>query len=172
MSLTPTDGLPGATRSGSIDPNAILHYMRKTGSSVEDAENILNSKSGWKALTGTTSFADIASSSNENHELAFDILVDRILTYVGSYFLKLNGQVDALVFAGGIGEKSDRLREVIAERCSCFGFKLAKGSSNQAGIVRKIGEGKPSLLVCETDEQLEMARHCTFDKELYDRGEL
>ena len=56
MSLTPVDGLPGATRTGAIDPTAILHYMCKSGASINDAEAELNSKSGWNTMPRMSSF--------------------------------------------------------------------------------------------------------------------
>jgi acetate kinase len=121
MSLTPVDGLPGATRTGSIDPTAILHYMRRSGASIDDAESELNSKSGWKAITGTSSFGEIVASKEDKDKLAFDLVVDRVMNYVGAYWTKLEGQVDALVFAGGIGEKSPQLRAKIAESASVWG---------------------------------------------------
>src|SRR4051794_25655985 len=109
MGLTPLAGLPGATRSGSIDPSLVFHYTHSAGKlapastkelHITTAEQILNKESGWKALTGTTDFGKISSSDDEKCRLAFDIFVDRILGYVGSYYVTLGGNVDALVFAG------------------------------------------------------------------------
>src|ERR1700710_2676893 len=88
-----------AANVGKLSPSSTdsLHISR--------AEEILNKESGWKALTGTTDFGSISSSSDPKMKLAFDIFVDRIIGYVGSYYVSLHGKVDALVFAGGIGEK-------------------------------------------------------------------
>jgi acetate kinase len=131
---------------------------------LSQAEEILNKKSGWKALTGTTDFSQIAVENppTENHKLAFDIIVDRISGYVGDYFVKLRGQVDALVFAGGIGEKSDLLRKALVQQCSCLGFKIneqknVKGVANEESTVTDISEdsGKtPRVLICQTNEQV------------------
>lgn len=110
MGLTPLAGLPGATRSGSIDPSLMFHYTHSAGKPshssseklhITQAEEILNKNSGWKSLTGTTDFGQISSSERKEDKLAFDIFVDRILNYVAPYFTKLDGEVDALVFAGG-----------------------------------------------------------------------
>lgn len=118
----------------------------------------MNKKSGWKALTGTTDFGEISSSEDPKCKLAFDILVDRIVGYVGSYYVKLEGQVDALVFAGGIGEKAALLRTRIVEKCRCLGFELDQQTNTNTieGIVRDITrEGaRHRTLVCETDEQV------------------
>lgn len=104
-------------------------------------------------------------------KLAFDIFLDRILNYIGSYYVTLNGKVDALVLAGGIGEKSGKLRRRIAEEIACLGFEI-DGSKNEKKIedvVQDVGKegAKHRLLVCQTDEQFEMARYCTVDEKLF-----
>ena len=168
MGLTPVSGLPGGTRSGDIDPSLIFHYTsdvsKLSPSSTKDlhisaAEEILNKQSGWKALTGTTNFAEIAKPDvPESHKLAFDIFVDRIVGYIGNYYVKLGGQVDALVFAGGIGEKSAYLRQVIAEKCACLGISIDQKKNDHlqgTGSVFDVGSsGKVRILVCETDEDV------------------
>lgn len=135
---------------------------------ISTAEEILNKKSGWKALTGTTDFGTIASSSSPKCKLAFHIFVDRILGFVGSYYVKLEGQVDALVFAGGIGEKGASLRTAVVEKCKCMGFELdvEKNGRKFEDVVVDIGmEGRGRVLVCKTDEQFEMARRCALEEE-------
>ncbi|TDL14276.1 acetate kinase [Rickenella mellea] len=186
MGLTPVDGLPGATRSGAIDPSLIFHYTSAAGKishsatgsvHVTEAEDILNRRSGWEAVAGTTDFGEIVHGAFlhpplHKYQLAFDIFVDRIINYLGSYFLKLGGSahLDALVFSGGIGERSKELRASVIERCECLGFKLdarANQNVNKAvGNILEIGksEGGAKVLVCNTDEQLEMARQCAVSK--------
>ncbi|KAF6757149.1 acetate kinase [Ephemerocybe angulata] len=203
MGLTPVSGLPGATRSGAIDPSLIFHYTNRAGKithkpsaavpvDVTVAEDILNRHAGWKVLTGTTDFGLIAERAELEDEdegvaernvyrLAFELFVDRILNYVGAYYLKLDGQVDALVFAGGIGEKSVPLREAIARKVRCLGFEVLDEKNNadvgeSKGTVvsisvpdtEKSGPGaggrNKQILVCHTDEQFEMANDCALDR--------
>ncbi|EME44965.1 hypothetical protein DOTSEDRAFT_70870 [Dothistroma septosporum NZE10] len=176
MGLTPLAGLPGATRSGDVDPSLIFHFTHDAGklspSSTKDmnitqAEEFLNKKSGWQALTGTTDFGTIlqnASKGDEKCQLAFDILLDRLCGFVGSYYLKLAGNVDAIVFAGGIGEKAAQLRKAVMDRARCLGFELdeKKNEKPDDGVVVDIGAqgSKHRILVCQTDEQIEMATQC------------
>lgn len=138
---------------------------------ITQAEEILNRESGWKALAGTTDFAEIAASDKPSHGLAFDLFVDRVCGFVGSYFVTLYGQVDALVFAGGIGERSDRLRAAVAGQCRCLGFSvdpIANSQHNTAIVADITGEGASHrVLVCQTDEQLEMARSSAENEELW-----
>lgn len=104
-------------------------------------------------------------------KLAFDIFVDRILNYVGTYYVTLHGKVDALVFAGGIGEKSDKLRSKVAEQASCLGFEVDDELNKKQikDVVQNVGKkgAKHSLLVCQTNEQFEMARYCAIDERLF-----
>lgn len=185
MGLTPLDGLPGSSRSGHVDPSLIFHYTNNASSlsfrateavEITDAEEILNRESGWKALAGTSDFREVAERAktgkkeDEGAKLAFDMFVDRILGYVGSYLLKLGGavRVDALVFSGGIGERSVDLRAAVLEKCKCVGFGLDEAknasASSSEDVVVEIGVGQEGMksLVCRTDEQLEMARQCSL----------
>jgi acetate kinase len=138
---------------------------------ISRAEEILNKESGWKSLTGTTDFGAIASSSESTHKLAFDLLVDRICGFVGTYYVTLRGRVDALVFAGGIGEKSEQLRAAVVEQCGCLGFEIDQGKNGQKieGVVQDVGrEGAAHrVLVCQTDEQFEMARAVAEDEKIW-----
>lgn len=202
MGLTPASGLPGATRSGNVDPSLVFHWTGAHHGDDEDsednvgrlshektagidvrvtvAEELLNKKSGWKSLTGTTDFGQIVQKMKENKDnsddpnvLAYNIFADRILAYIGSYFVKLGGKVDALVFAGGIGERSVELRETIISSAGCLGFTLdgeqnAAVKEGDAKVVDITGNSTQKTLVCWTDEQLEMARECVFEKKFWE----
>lgn len=177
MGLTPLSGLPGATRSGSVDPSLVFHFASDVGKlsphstsklHISKAEEILNKQSGWRSLTGTTDFSAISSNSSDtpdSHRLAFDLFVDRIAGFIGSYYVSLEGNIDALVFAGGIGEHSERLREEVVRKVKCLGFGLdgtKNGNLKKGELVVDVGEegARHKLLVCKTDEQFEMARMC------------
>ena len=77
---------------------------------------------------------------------------------MGNYYVKLDGQVDALVFAGGIGEKGASLRASIIERCRCLGCERdsAKNERPAENVVADIGTPRAPrrALVCRTDEQV------------------
>ena len=180
MGLTPLAGLPGATRSGSVDPSLIFHFTHDAGllapgktrdMHITQAEEILNKRSGWRVLTGTTDFGEVLRRAGEGDgkcRLAVDLFVDRVLGFVGSYFVKLEGKVDALIFAGGIGEKGVEVRRRVVEGVRCLGFEIDDKRNTEVGnggVVEEIGyqeAGKvgKKVLVVKTDEQLEMARGC------------
>lgn len=172
MGLTPLAGLPGATRSGSIDPSLVFHYTHDAGKlspsstkslHITTAEQILNKESGWKALTGTTDFGTISSKAeggDEKCKLAFDLMVDRILGFVGSYYVTLRGDVDAIVFAGGMGEKGLALRKAVIEGAKCLGFDIdqSKNEKPGEGVVEEITKrgARHRVLICKTNEQVSL----------------
>ena len=151
-----------------------------TAFQARQAEEILNRQSGWRALTGTTDFrlitehASSTSDASDPNKLAFDMFVDRIMGYIGSYHLKLGGQIDALVFSGGVGEKSNILRQVIGTKVECLGYVGIDPERNQSpgeGIVVDIGkrdgdtETSRKILVCRTDEQVRPVQYSCNNNE-------
>lgn len=128
---------------------------------ISAAEEILNKEAGWNALAGTKDFGEISQSDKDTHKLAFNMFVDRICGYVGHYYVSLRGQVDALVFAGGIGENSPQLRAAVVKDLECLGFSIDEGvnkSELKEAITDVSGKDKHRVLVCQVDEELEMAR--------------
>jgi acetate kinase len=76
-------------------------------------------------LVSTTDLSKIANrNAPESHKLVFDMFVDRIIGFVGAYYVELGCKVDALVFAGGIGGQSPLLRERVVLDCSCLGITI------------------------------------------------
>ncbi|KAK7209395.1 hypothetical protein V2G26_016573 [Clonostachys chloroleuca] len=185
MGLTPLSGLLGATRSGNVDPSLVFHYASDVGKlspastkmlHISKAEEILNKESGLSSLTGTADFAAIVGADraeNPQHALAFDLFVDRVSAFIGSYYVSLGGKVDAIVFAGGIGEKSSRLRSAIVSSTACLGFAISDAAnesiSTKGSIVQDISceDTRSKVLVCQTDEQIEMACMCVSKDELW-----
>ena len=165
MGLTPLEGLPGATRSGSIDPSLVFHYTSDASSlarsstkelHISVAEDILNKQAGWYSMVGTTDFGKVVQGMHDGDEkmrLVFDLFVDRVVGYIGNYFVKLGGKVDALTFSGGIGERSEDLRKAVTDKVACLGFKLNDilGGANGNRAVTKLG---PNVLLIKTNEEV------------------
>ena len=107
-------------------------------------------------MVGTTDFGKVVQGMRDGDErmkLVFDLLVDRIVGYIGNYFVKLGGKVDALTFSGGIGEKSEDLRKAVVGKVGCLKFKLddALGSANDNRTVTRLG---PNVLLIKTNEEV------------------
>jgi acetate kinase len=115
MGFSPLEGVPMATRSGSVDPGALVYLLRERGLTVAELERALEHESGLAGLSGGGS-GDVREAS----PLALDVFVHRVAAAVAAMAAACGG-VDALAFTGGIGERADALRERIVERVRFLG---------------------------------------------------
>ena len=127
MGFTPNDGVPMGTRCGAIDPTVVPYIRKKEGLTAEEAEKLLNSKSGLLGISGVSSDCrDIdaaAEGGNKRAALANEILTHNIKKIIGSYVAEMNG-VDALVFTAGIGENNKTLRQNVCRDMSYIGVEI------------------------------------------------
>lgn len=108
MGFTPLSGLISGTRCGDIDPGLILHLSKK----IKNVDNLLNYKSGLLAIGGSSDMRVLLKSKNKKAKLAIDIYCYQAAKYIGSYIAALKG-VDAIIFTGGIGQNSAKIRNKI-----------------------------------------------------------
>lgn len=164
MGLTPLEGLMMGTRSGDIDPAAVVR-MIDLGSTPAEVDTILNKKSGLFGVggIGTGDMRDMlaaADSGNERAQLAVKMFVRRIVKYIGSYFM-VAGKVQAVVFTGGIGEFSNEIRKMVVEQLAPLGISLDEEANNtfrgKAGVI-STADSKIKAIVMPTDEELMIAK--------------
>lgn len=120
MGFTPLEGLMMGTRCGDIDPAIILYLSRDRGYSIEEIDEILNKKSGLFGISSENDMRQIhkmISDKNPRAKLAHDMFCYRICKYIGSYMAVL-GNVDAIIFTGGIGENDAITRDAITQKMS------------------------------------------------------
>ena len=115
MGFSPLEGVPMATRSGSVDPGALLYLLRERLLGVEELEQALEHESGLAGLSGGGS-GDVRDAS----ELALAVFVHRVAGAVAAMATACGG-VDVLAFTGGIGENATEVRERIVERARFLG---------------------------------------------------
>jgi acetate kinase len=115
MGFSPLEGVPMATRSGSVDPGAIVYLLRERGLTVAELEQELEHGSGLAGLSGGGS-GDVRDAS----PLALDVFVHRVAAAVAAMAAACGG-LDALAFTGGIGEHATEVRERIVERVRFLG---------------------------------------------------
>jgi acetate kinase len=110
MGYTPLDGLPMATRSGSVDPGLMLHLLRE-GTTPEELGEILERRSGLLGISGRTGDVRtlLAAGDDPDARLALDVLAWRLRAAIGAMIGVLGG-IDLLVFTGGIGEHAAEVR--------------------------------------------------------------
>jgi acetate kinase len=108
MGFSPLEGVPMATRSGSVDPGALLYVLREHGLSVEELDAALERESGLAALGGLDT------------ELGFAVFTYRVAQAAAALAAALSG-LDALAFTGGIGENRPDVREAVSSRLAFLG---------------------------------------------------
>ena len=138
MGFSPLEGVPMTTRSGSIDPGALLYLLRERGLSVEDLDHALEHESGLAALSGTS--GDVRELADDG--LALAVYVHRVAAAVAASATALGG-LDAIAFTGGIGEHSALVRTRVCDRLRFLGdFDVhvvpAREELVIAGAVRRV----------------------------------
>lgn len=121
MGFSTADGLPMATRSGSIDPGLVIHLVREFGMTADDLENLIYRNGGLKALSGLSGdMRELRASEDPRAKAAISLFVYRIVGEIGRLAAALGG-LDTLILTGGIGANDAALREEIERRMSWMG---------------------------------------------------
>jgi acetate kinase len=143
------------TRSGSVDPGILLHLLRE-GVDVEALAVGLAQRSGLLGLAGSAGVRELevlAATGEASATLALDIYAQRAAAGIAAMATALP-RLDAVVFTGGIGEHSHRIRSSIARRLAVLGAPVP-GDRDTGDAV--IAGGPPALLVIQAREDREIA---------------
>lgn len=163
MGFTPLGGITMGTRSGDIDPSIISYMMERTNKNINEITEELNKKSGFLGVSGVSADSrnveEGIEQGNERCRLAQDIFENRVIAFIGHYYLLLN-KPDAIVFSAGIGENSKNIRKEIIEKLSSLNIYLDEESNNIRGKIQRISNDDSDVLcyVIPTDEELMIAR--------------
>lgn len=163
MGLTPLAGIPMVTRSGDLDPSVVTFLMKKEGWTPEEAENMLNKKSGVQGISGLApDFREIEAASygeNERAAIAIEKFKYEIASYIAKYAVAMNG-VDYIVFTGGVGENQINIRRGICEKLEFMGVKIDVEANNVRGVEKEISaqDSKVKVYLVPTNEELMIAR--------------
>ena len=131
MGFTPLEGVPMATRAGSVDPGALL-YLLKHYLTVDELDQMLEHESGLTGLSGVSGdVRDLGGSDAPAARLALAVFTYRVATAVGAMATALGG-LDALVFTAGIGENSALVRAAVCERLGFVGLQLDLDANESA----------------------------------------
>ena len=123
MGYSPLEGLIMGTRAGDLDPGVLLHLMQE-GWDAERVAHLLHHEAGLKALAGTADMRALLSRTDAEARAAVELFCYRAVKYVGAYLAALEGQAEAVVFTGGIGENAPEIRERICRSLEWAGLRL------------------------------------------------
>jgi acetate kinase len=131
MGFTPLEGVPMATRPGSVDPGALLYLLRRSVS-VDELDDAIEHRSGLLGLSGSSGdVRELERSDDANAALALDVFAYRVAAAVAAMTVPLGG-LDALVFTAGIGENSARVRRDVCAHLGFLGAALEDSRNERA----------------------------------------
>lgn len=165
MGFTPLEGVVMRTRSGSIDPGLILHLLKRNVYSVEGLMRVLSHESGLKGISGLSGdmqeIEQAASQGNLRARLAFDVFIQSLTSHIAA-LLPILGGLDVLVFTGGIGENSAKVRAAACKRLAFAGIHIDHGKNQCCrGDTDISAPGAPvRTLVVRSKEDLAIAIEC------------
>jgi acetate kinase len=131
MGFSPLEGVPMATRPGTIDPEILLYLQRHADFGPDELEHALEHESGLLALGGSARVEELEASSEPKAELALSVFCYRVAAAVAAMTSALGG-LDALVFTAGIGEGSALVREQVCGRLGFLGVELDLAENDRA----------------------------------------
>lgn len=163
MGLTPTEGLMMGTRSGDVDPGALIYIMEREGLDAAGLSKLVNKQSGVLGVSGKSSdMRDIEEAilkGDDKAKLALEMYEYRIIKYIGAYAAVLGG-VDVIVFTGGVGENQIRTREAICKQFEYLGVTFDSEANKVRGQEIEISgkDSKVHVVVIPTDEEMMIAQ--------------
>jgi acetate kinase len=161
MGFTPLEGLVMGTRSGDVDPGALIYLLEQGKMSPEDLSKALNKGSGLLGISGSSEdMRDLLDKSpGDAHAAeAVDLFCYRAKKYIGAYAAALGG-LDLLVFTGGIGEHAAPVREKICAGLEFLGVQLDPSRNHSNAPIISRTDAAVKVRVIETNEDLMIARH-------------
>ena len=173
MGLTPTGGIPMATRTGDLDPGVLLFLARTHRLSLDALESICNSQSGLAAICGTGDMQEIQAriearrdapaqssglSTQHDAQLAFSIFTMAVAKSIASLTVSLGG-LDLLVFTGGIGEHSAAVRGAVLTQLAIFGIRHDQEANRRGDARIDAPQSKVPVRILPAEEDLIIAQH-------------
>jgi acetate kinase len=162
MGFTPLEGLVMATRSGSVDPGLVLWLEEHMGMPPSELAATLEHRSGLLGLTGSADMKAILeaeAAGDEDAALGVAVYIHRVRAGIAAMAAAMGG-LDALVFTGGVGERSAAIRARATEQLAFLGIALDAAANDAAGLDVDIGAADAAVrsFVVEAREDLQIAR--------------
>lgn len=161
MAMTPLDGVPMATRSGSLDPGALLFLLRQEGFTVDALEQMLYRECGMRGISGLSGDTrELLASNSPSATLALDMFALRVAQGIAAMATRLGG-IDDLVFSGGIGANAASVRGAIVKYLAWLGMQLDDHANDRRATRLDAPASRIRIWRVEVDEEGEIASACT-----------
>jgi acetate kinase len=161
MGFTPTGGLVMSTRTGDLDPGALVYLLQARGYTAETLAKLVNHESGLLGVSGAS--ADMRellsrSAADPRAAEAVELFCYQARKFIGAYAAALGG-LETLVFTAGIGENSAAVRGRICDGLAFLGVTLDDERNQRGADVISTDQSRVTVRVIKTDEDLMIARH-------------
>lgn len=166
MGMTPLEGLVMGTRSGDVDPSLHAFMAEQAGMSLAEVTDVLNRKSGLLGISGVSNdmrdLLKLAENGHQRAQLAIDIFCYRLAKSLAGLAVVL-GELDAIVFTGGIGEHAALVREKTVAKLTILGIHLDlernRNHGSQSNGLISTDDAEVPVLVIASNEEVMIARH-------------
>lgn len=160
MGVSPIGGLVMSTRSGDLDPGALLFLLKKNKLSTDELDELLSKQSGLKAIAGTGDVKELLEAEHFNTAAAnaLNLFCYTIRKQIGALTAVMGG-LDILVFTGGIGENSAIIRSRVCKELGFFGIELDSRLNLCSRELISSEKSRVLVHVIKTNEELVIARH-------------
>ena len=159
MGFSALEGLPMGTRCGRIDPGILLYLLEQDKLSLEQLTDLLYRESGLLGLSGLSQdMRTLEASDSQEASDAIHYFTHQIRVEIAGLAAVLGG-LDALVFTGGIGQHSARVRRDVVSKLAWLGLELDEEANARNGSRISTEGSRAPIYVVATDEELMIARH-------------
>ncbi|MFT4283105.1 MAG: acetate/propionate family kinase [Candidatus Woesearchaeota archaeon] len=160
MGFTPLEGLIMATRSGSLDPAIIPHIIKNENVSIDEVSNVLNKESGLLGISGKTSDMKVLlENKDERSKLAIDVFCYKARKHFLGILSNLNG-IDTIIFTGGIGQNSSKIRSKILSKLDFLGIEIDEKLNRKNKDIISSKSSRVIIKVKKTNEEKAMILEC------------
>lgn len=160
MGFTPTGGLVMGTRTGDLDPGALIHLMRTEKLTADQLDALVNRDSGLRGISETSSDVRELLAHEATDARAADavaVFCYQARKFVGAMAAALGG-LDTMVFAGGIGENAPEVRSRVCTELGFLGVRLDAALNAASAAVISAAGAPVTVRVIRTDEEAVLAR--------------
>lgn len=165
MGFSALDGLMMGTRTGALDPGALLYLMEIEKLSLAEVGQMLYHRSGLLGVSGISSEPRVlvkheqdAGETGERARLALDLYIRRIVREIGSLTAALGG-LDMLVFTAGVGEHNAFVRERVCRDLTFLGMELDSSANESHTPLISSADSRVMVAIEPTNEEWVAARH-------------
>jgi acetate kinase len=153
MGFSTLDGIPMATRSGSLDPGVLVHLLKEQAMTLPELEEMLYHRSGLLGLSGLSGdIRELLASTQPSAGEAVDHFMLRIAREIAGQATIMGG-LDGIVFTAGIGEHQAAIRAGIVGHLDWLGAALDDSANSIHAHKISAPSSRVQLRVIPTDEE-------------------